>query len=52
MEYVKLGDSDLMVSKVCLGCMGFGESQRGMRSGTLPYDETQEIITYLSLITI
>ena len=24
MEYVKLGNSDLRVSRICLGCMGFG----------------------------
>lgn len=26
MEYVKLGNSDLNVSRICMGCMGFGES--------------------------
>ena len=46
MEYVKLGDSDLMVSKVCLGCMGFGEAQKGMHSWTLPYEESKKIIKY------
>ena len=25
MEYVQLGNSDLKVSKICLGCMSFGE---------------------------
>ena len=24
MDYVKLGNSDLLVSRICLGCMGFG----------------------------
>lgn len=46
MEYVKLGVSDLMVSKVCLGCMGFGEAQKGMHSWTLPYEESKKIIKY------
>ncbi|MBE6072634.1 MAG: aldo/keto reductase [Clostridium butyricum] len=46
MEYVKLGDSDLMVSKVCLGCMSFGEAQKGIHSWTLPYEESKKIIKY------
>lgn len=46
MEYVRLGNSDLMVSKVCLGCMSFGESQKGMHSWTLPYEESKNIIKY------
>ena len=25
MEYIQLGKSDLKVSKICLGCMSFGE---------------------------
>lgn len=46
MKYIQLGNSDLKVSKVCLGCMGFGEAQRGMHSWTLPYQESKEIIKY------
>lgn len=46
MEYIKLGNSDLMVSRVCLGCMGFGEAEKGMHSWTLPYEESKEIIKY------
>ena len=33
MEYVNLGNTDIKVSKVCLGCMGFGEPQAGMHLG-------------------
>ena len=36
MEYVNLGNTDIKVSKVCLGCMGFGDPQAGMHSWTLP----------------
>ena len=36
MEYIQLGNSDLKVSKVCLGCMSFGNAQSGMHSWTLP----------------
>ena len=46
MKYVKLGNSDLMVSKVCLGCMGFGDPQKGMHSWTLPEEQSREIIKY------
>lgn len=46
MEYVKLGNSDLMVSKVCLGCMGFGDAKNGMHSWTLPEEESRNIIKY------
>lgn len=46
MEYVQLGTSDLKVSKVCLGCMGFGDSHKGMHSWTLPYEQSKKIIHY------
>ncbi|KAK8838527.1 hypothetical protein M9Y10_033155 [Tritrichomonas musculus] len=46
MEYVNLGNSDLKVSKVCLGCMSFGDSSTGHHSWTLPYEESKEIIKH------
>ena len=46
MEYIQLGNSDLKVSKVCLGCMGFGKATQGMHSWTLPEDESRKIIKY------
>ncbi|MCD7893460.1 MAG: aldo/keto reductase [Erysipelotrichaceae bacterium] len=46
MEYIQLGHSDLKVSKVCLGCMGFGDASQGMHSWTLPYEESEKIIKY------
>ena len=46
MKYTTLGNSDLKVSKVCLGCMGFGDAQKGMHSWTLPEDKSREIIKY------
>lgn len=46
MEYMYLGKSDLKVSRICLGCMGFGEAQKGMHSWTLPYEQSKDIIKY------
>jgi len=46
MEYIQLGNSDLKVSRICLGCMGFGEASQGMHSWTLPYEQSLEIIKY------
>lgn len=44
MEYIKLGNSDLMVSRICLGCMGFGDSEKGMHKWTLNEEKSAEII--------
>ena len=35
MKYTRLGNSDLMVSRICMGCMGFGDAQTGQHSWTL-----------------
>ena len=45
MKYVKLGNSNLNVSRICMGCMGFGDPQNGMHTWTLPEAESIEIIT-------
>ena len=47
MKYTKLGNSDLMVSRICLGCMGFGDSQSGQHTWTLDEDHSREIINGL-----
>ncbi|MHC1681491.1 MAG: aldo/keto reductase [Clostridiaceae bacterium] len=44
MEYIKLGNSDLNVSRICLGCMGFGDAQAGMHSWTLSEEKSKEIM--------
>ena len=44
MKYTKLGNSNLNVSRVCMGCMGFGDPQNGMHTWTLPEKESIEII--------
>ena len=44
MEYTKLGNSDLNVSRICMGCMGFGDPKRGQHSWTIDEEHTREII--------
>ena len=44
MERIKLGASDLSVSRICLGCMGFGDPQNGQHSWTVGEDATRSII--------
>ena len=44
MKYIKLGNSDLNVSRICMGCMGFGDSARGQHSWTLDEENSREII--------
>ena len=44
MKYKKLGSSNLVVSSICMGCMGFGNSQSGQHSWTIDEVETKKII--------
>src|ERR1700726_3745054 len=44
MKYVNLGSTGLQVSKVCLGCMTFGEPKRGDHPWTLPEEPSRSII--------
>ncbi|WP_292820301.1 aldo/keto reductase [Methanobrevibacter sp.] len=44
MNFIKLGNSDLKVSRICMGCMGFGDPTNGMHTWTLPEEESIEII--------
>lgn len=44
MKYTKLGSSDLNVSRICMGCMGFGDAQNGQHSWTLDEEHSREII--------
>ena len=46
MEYVNLGKTGLKVSKICLGCMGFGELERGGIPGKTNEEEARKIIKY------
>ena len=44
MKYTKLGKSDLNVSRICMGCMGFGDANNGQHSWTLDEAHSREII--------
>ena len=44
MRYTKLGNSDLSVSRICLGCMGFGDAKNGQHSWTVDEEHSREII--------
>lgn len=44
MEYVKLGNSGLDVSKICLGCMGFGDPDNWIQKWVIKEDESRKII--------
>jgi aryl-alcohol dehydrogenase-like predicted oxidoreductase len=44
MQYTRLGNSELTVSRICMGCMGFGDAQNGQHSWTVDEDRSREII--------
>ena len=44
MQYTKLGNSDLLVSRICMGCMGFGDAQHGQHSWTIDEEHSRAII--------
>ncbi|HBV53025.1 MAG TPA: aldo/keto reductase [Clostridiales bacterium] len=44
MQYTKLGNSELWVSRICMGCMGFGDAGNGQHSWTLDEEHSREII--------
>lgn len=44
MEYTKLGNSNLTISRICMGCMGFGEAGNGQHSWTVDEEDSRKII--------
>ena len=46
MKYTKLGTSDLTVSRICMGCMGFGDAGQGQHAWTLDEEHSREIIRH------
>ena len=44
MRYERLGNSELNVSRICMGCMGFGDAKNGQHTWTIDEEHTREII--------
>jgi aryl-alcohol dehydrogenase-like predicted oxidoreductase len=44
MDYVKLGHTGLEVSRICLGCMSFGEPDRGSHTWTLDEQASRQFL--------
>jgi aryl-alcohol dehydrogenase-like predicted oxidoreductase len=44
MEYVRLGSTGMKVSRICLGCMGFGDATRGIHKWVLDEEDSRPII--------
>lgn len=46
MEYTKLGNTGMDISKICLGCMGFGDATKWIHSWVLDEQKSREIIKH------
>lgn len=44
LDYMKLGNTGLDVSRLCLGCMGFGEAERWVHPWVIGEEQTRPII--------
>ena len=44
MEYTRLGSTGMKVSRICLGCMGFGDAERGFHKWVLNEENSRLII--------
>lgn len=44
MQYVTLGNSELKISRICMGCMGFGNAQTGPHNWTIDEPHSRQII--------
>src|SRR3954462_10764065 len=45
MQYARLGNTGLKVSRICLGCMTFGVPERGTHTWTLDEAATRPILS-------
>lgn len=43
MEYTRLGNTGLEVSRLCLGCMSYGDPSRGNHAWTLSEEESRPL---------
>lgn len=46
MQYAKLGNSGIEVSRLCVGCMSFGDPASQMHAWTLNEQETEDIVRH------
>ena len=46
MQYIRLGNSDLTVSRLCLGCMSFGDPASKMHAWTLDPERSEAIVRH------
>ena len=46
MEYVRLGSTGMKVSRICLGCMGFGDAERWIHKWVLNEENSRPIIKH------
>ncbi len=44
MKYVKLGRTGMDVSRICLGCMTYGDPGRGKHPWSLPEEPSREVL--------
>ena len=49
MEYTRLGTTGLLVSRICLGMMSFGDPARGTHPWSLPEEDSRRVIEKLDL---
>lgn len=46
MEYSKLGNSNLQVSRLCVGCMSFGDPESNFHAWTLNAEESETLVKH------
>ena len=46
MEYARLGSTGMKVSRICLGCMGFGDAERWVHKWVLNEENSRPIIKH------
>ena len=46
MKYAKLGNTDIEVSRLCVGCMSFGKPSADFHEWTLDPEETNTIVKH------
>ncbi|MCR5414031.1 MAG: aldo/keto reductase [Kiritimatiellae bacterium] len=46
MKYVKLGKTELEVSRICAGCMSYGKASEDFHLWTLPQEETTKMVRH------